>query len=370
MNRAPKLDPDVFSIAGLQASAEKKLTKMHKEYFGEGAMDLITLRDNSAAYDRYKIRPRILKDVSNLDPSTTVFGSKVTFPFGFSPAAMHKIAHPRGEEATSSAAAKFGTAMALSTYSTVSLETVAAQGRGNPYVMQLSLVRDDSFNLQIIKRAEAAGYRALFVTVDCPVLGRRLNEIRNDFTLPEGTSFPNFPPDLENPDLDTTEDRMQYNNTHTFSSLMKWLRSVTTLEIWLKGVYTAEDVEEAVTHGVNGIIVSNHGGRQLDGVTATLDALPECVAAAAGRIPVHIDGGIRRGTDIFKALALGASHCWAGRVPLWGLAHNGEEGVHLALQLLYDEFTTAMSLAGCKTVADIKSSHLAKFGSNGNLYKL
>ncbi|GAA6022734.1 hypothetical protein JCM10207_008083 [Rhodosporidiobolus poonsookiae] len=370
-NRAPKRDEHIFTIADLRLAANKRLPKMYREYFDEGAMDLITVRDNEEAYNRLKIRPRILRDVTSVDPSTTIFGQKVAFPLGFSPTGNHKLAHPQGEIATSNAAAKFGIGMALSTYSTVALEDVIAQGQGNPYVMQCSLVKDEQTNLQLIQRAEAAGYKALFVTVDAPTLGRRLNEIRNQFELPAGTEYPNFSAEHRSSTIqDTASDSDALHYGKRFASLMKWIRAHTKLEVWLKGIYTAEDVEEAIANGVDGILVSNHGGRQADGVAATIDALPECVAAARGRVPVHIDGGIRRGSDIFKALALGAQHCWVGRVAIWGLAHNGEAGATLALQLLYDEFKTIMTLAGCATVADIKPSHLGRIGTDGVLSKL
>ncbi|KAF9635037.1 putative fmn-dependent dehydrogenase family protein [Lasiodiplodia theobromae] len=317
-NRQRTLHPKILTIKDLKEEASKKLPPMYRDYFNEGAMDMITLHDNEAAFTRYKIRPRILTDVSAVDTSTTIFGQRVAFPFGFAPAASHKLAHPDGEAATARAAARVGVCMGLSAYATTGLEEVAAAAadelgkgergvqkgeqkvqegwQGPPLAMQLTMFKDRGVSARILKRAEDAGYKAVFLTVDCPVLGMRLNEYRNNFAMPDDMTFPNL---TENPDQPI---------------------SLADGDAKLSYVYTADDVILAIRHGVDGVIVSNHGGRQLDGVPATLDALRECAAAGAGRIQIGIDGGIRRGTDIFKALALGATHCFAGRIPIWGLA--------------------------------------------------
>ncbi|KAK5063413.1 hypothetical protein LTR69_004119 [Exophiala sideris] len=267
---------------------------------------------------------------------------------------MHCLAHPDGEKATSRAAGKMGVPMGLSTYSTVSLEDVKREGGQNPYAFQLSIVKDRQMSLNWIKRAEAAGYKALFITVDAPVLGRRLNERSGvQFELPENMSLPNLsdPTDAKKLVTEKTAAVRSYkysgrDASNSWQSVIPWVKANTKLEIWLKGIYCAEDVQLAIKYELQGIIVSNHGGRQLDGVPATIDALPECAAAAKGRIKVGIDGGIRRGTDIFKALALGADVCFMGRVPLWGLAFKGQEGVEWAVKTLEDELRTTMALAG------------------------
>ncbi|EMR62984.1 putative fmn-dependent dehydrogenase family protein [Eutypa lata UCREL1] len=324
---------------------------MYRDYFNEGAMDLVTLKDNEEAFNRYKIRPRILVNVDNIDISGEIFGSRTALPLGFSPAAMHRLAHPDGELATSRAAAKFGLCMGLSSYATESMENVAAQGLGNPYVMQLCVLRDRQTTLQIVQRAEAAGYKAIFLSVDTPLLGRRLNEYRNNFTLPEDMEWPNLLSDGKS-ELSGSENNAETPGKHDFDpsldwdTAISWLRAHTKLQLWIKGVYTEDDVVLAIRHGLDGIIVSNHGGRQLDGVPATLDALRECAVAAAGKIPIAVDGGIRRGTDIFKALAMGACHCFVGRIPIWGLAYNGQEGIELAVKILMVELKIAMALAG------------------------
>ncbi|EXJ68546.1 uncharacterized protein A1O5_08339 [Cladophialophora psammophila CBS 110553] len=371
-NRGRTLDPEVFSIKDLKDKASKKLPKMYREYFNEGAMDMITLRDNEAAFDRYRIRPRILRNVSVVDTSTTIWGSKVLFPFGFSPAAMHRLAHPEGEVGTSRACAALNVAMGLSAYSTDSLEDVIKQGEGkaNPYAMQVSLLRSRELTVQLLKRAEKAGYKAILLTVDAPMLGRRLNEFRNSFCMPEGTTYPNIAPGLDMSNLEGGDNELAYENGVNWDEAISFVKSHTNLELWIKGLYTAEDVVTAIQYGLDGVVISNHGGRQLDGVPATLDALRECAPVAKGKIKIGIDGGIRRGTDIFKALALGADFCFAGRIPIWGLAYNGHRGVVLAIQLLYDEFKLTMGLAGCKTISEINRAHLSVLESNGVLSKL
>ncbi|KAI1379747.1 hypothetical protein F4677DRAFT_452864 [Hypoxylon crocopeplum] len=379
----------VLTISDIKAIATKKLAPMYRDYYNDGSMDMISMQDNEAAFDRYKLRPRILVDVSTIDTSTTIFGKKVAFPLGFAPAAMHRLAHPDGEVATSRAAAKANIAMGLSSYATASIEEVGAEAKLNPYFMQLSILDDREKTLRMIRRVEAAGFSAIFITVDAPLLGRRLNEFRNRFTLPEQYGFPNL--------YDNDEDgAVQVNNGFSrhrpkdvdpeqgmkglvhvgrahglrWDDVVPWLRRNTKLEVWLKGVYTPEDVQLAIRYGVDGVVISNHGGRQLDGVPATLDALRECAPVAAGRIQIAIDGGIRRGSDIFKALALGAQHCFVGRVPIWSLAYNGQDGVDRAIEILMDEFRLVMGLTGCAKVQDISPNHLSVLNFNGMLCKL
>ncbi|KAH7126430.1 (S)-2-hydroxy-acid oxidase [Dactylonectria estremocensis] len=372
-NRGKTYDARVHTIADLKEFGSASLPKMYKDYFNEGAMDLLTLKDNEDAYNRYKIRPRVLVNVQDVDISGSVFGCKTSMPLGFSPAAMHRLAHPDGELATSRAAAKAGIAMGLSSYATESIEDVGAQGLGNPYAMQVCVVKDRAVTLQILQRAEAAGYKAILLSVDVPVLGRRLNEYRNGFILPDDMAWPNLLSDGKSElsgDNTGKNDGNDFDPSLDWETAIPWLRRNTKLELWIKGVYGAEDVELAIKYGLDGVIVSNHGGRQLDGVPSTLDALRECAVAADGRIPVAVDGGIRRGTDIFKALAMGASHCFVGRIPIWGLAYNGQEGVELAIKILMDEFKITMALAGCKTIKDITRDHLRYLDGNGMLAKL
>ncbi|OJD31203.1 fmn-dependent dehydrogenase family protein [Diplodia corticola] len=341
-NRGLALDPHVFTINDLKELGSSKLPKMYRDYFNEGAMDMISLRENEDAYNRYKIRPRVLVNVETVDTSTHIFGTKVSFPLGLSPTAMHRLAHPDGELATSRAAAQQYICMGLSSYATETLENVAAQGAGNPYVMQTCVLKDKEITKQLLRRAEAAGYKALFLSVDCPVLGLRLNEFRNKFVLPSGLAYPN----ILSAGKDDLGGRHDYDATLEWETAIPWLRENTKMQVWLKGVNTADDVVLAIRHGLDGVVVSNHGGRQLDGVPATLDALRECAPAAKGKMAIAIDGGIRRGSDIFKALALGADYCFAGRIALWGLSYKGQEGVELGIKILLNEFKITMALAG------------------------
>ncbi|KAL4924847.1 alpha-hydroxy acid oxidase [Aspergillus undulatus] len=357
-NRGKSYDPKVHSIQDLERLGSGKMRKAYREYYNKGAMDLITLRSNSTVYDRHLIRPRVLRDVSNFDTSTTIFGCKVKFPFGFSPTAMQALAHPDGEVATSKAAAKDGILMGLSTYSTIEPEKVIAHEKRNPYAMQMS------------PRAEAAGFKALFVTLDAPYLGRRLNEYRNNFDVPKGMEYPNLFPGVDVTNLEDGDESMTYDTSMTWPSLLPFFRKHTALKIWGKGIYTAADAQLAIEHGLDGIIISNHGGRQFDSVPSSLDVLREVVPVAKGKTPIAVDGGIRRGTDIFKALALGADFCLAGRPAIWGLAYNGQEGVELAINLLYDEFRTCMALAGCKNVSEISRDHISLLQQDGRLLKL
>ncbi|KAL4946569.1 hypothetical protein BDV06DRAFT_208670 [Aspergillus oleicola] len=337
-NRSKSYDTKVHSIADLEKLGSGKMAKAYPEYNNEVAMDLVTLRSITTAYDRYLIHPRVLRYVSTLNTSTSIFGSKVRFPFGFSLTAMQALAHPEGEVATSKAAAEGRILMGLSCYSTFDLERVVEQGRGNPYVLQVSLLQDKGAMVQLAKRAEGAGFKALSVTLDAPYLGCRLNEYRNSFAMSRGMEYPNLFPGVDVSNLEDAGDSMAYR----------------------KGTYTAADAELAIKHGLDGILISNHDGRQLDSVPSSLDE----------KIPIAVDGVIRRSIDIFKALALGADFCLAGRPAIWGLAYNGQVGVELAINLLYDEFRTCMALVGCKNISEISIDHISLLQKDGQLLKL
>ena len=299
--------------------------KSPPEFYNSGSTDQITIHENSTSYLNYRLRPRVLVDVSTVDTSADILGHNVTLPLGISPAGLQAMAHPDGELATSRACARFGINMAISSYANYSIGEVRSAGTNvGPvsHAIQLYTMKDRELQGRIIQRAEAAGCTAVFLTADSPVLGVRYNEWRNDFRTPQGLEFPIVEKTTEVIRKETHDDLfVAFNDdSHHWARDIPWLRSVTKMEIWIKGVLTAEDTELSVKHGCDGILVSNHGGRQLDGVMPTLDALPECVEAAQGRLKVHVDGGIRSGTDIFKALALGADCCWVGRPALWGLA--------------------------------------------------
>ncbi|KAJ5447019.1 Aldolase-type TIM barrel [Penicillium cf. griseofulvum] len=364
-HRGETLHKDVCCIADLKKMGSSRLAPMVRDYYNGGAMDLITLNENETAFDRYKIRPRILINVDKIDTGTEFLGSKVSLPFGFSPAASMKLAHPDGELATSRAAAKYGLCMGLSSYSNYPLEDVAAQGTGNPYVMQMCVLRDRAITLQLLERAEKARYKALFLSIDVPVLGKRINEYRNEYTIPDDMSWPNI---LSHGG--DHSDRTEYDPSLDWQNTIPWLRQHTSLKIWLKGVTSPEDIELAIKYGIDGVVISNHGGRQLDGMPSTVDALRVCAPVAKNRISIAVDGGIRRGSDIFKALALGASFCFIGRIPFWGLAYNGQEGVELAIRILRQELRITMALAGCRNIGDIQGCYLSVLQPDGILSKL
>ena len=226
-----------------------------------------------------------------------------------------------------------------------------------------------------MKRAQAAGYKAMFISVDVPVLGRRLNEMRNNFTLPEGLAFPNIlstgGAEFSAKDEVREDGPQAYDDNLEWEEIIPWLKeNAGDMQIWLKGVTSPADVEMAIKYGVDGIVISNHGGRQLDGMPSTIDALAECAPVARGRIQIAVDGGIRRGSDIFKALALGAQWCFIGRIVIWGLAYGGQAGVELALKILEHELRTTMALAGCRSVSEISREHLSVLGKDNLLAKL
>jgi 4-hydroxymandelate oxidase len=350
--------PGALNLFELEDLAHERLPSTAYDYYSSGASDEITLRENHAAYDRLRLRYRVLVDVSRRDLSTTVLGQPVAMPILIAPTAFHRMAHPDGELATARAAARAGTLMVLSTLSNTSLEDVAATAQA-PLWFQLYVYRDRAATRALIQRVEAASYQALVLTVDAPLLGRRERDVRNRFQLPAGLSIENLAgagkSDL--PEGVADSGLAAYFATLLDPSLtwadVDWLRSLTSLPIVIKGVVRGDDAELAMQYGVAGIIVSNHGGRQLDTSPATIEVLEEVVAAVGGRAEVYLDGGIRRGTDVLKALALGARAVLIGRPVLWGLAVAGEAGVDEVLELLCAELDLAMALAGAPTVADI-----------------
>jgi len=284
------------------------------------------------AFEKYRLRSRVLVDVSSVDTSTNVLGNKIKFPLCISPAGLQKMAHVDGELATSRACASFNINMAISSFSNYDLESVIHEGGGRVgYAMQLYMMKDRDLQQRLVERAERYGCKAILLTADSPVLGVRWNEWRNDFRTPAGMGFPNIElatEELQNASHDASFTKLN-DDSHNWDRDIPWLRSITSMQIWIKGILSAEDAVLAMKHGVDGIVISNHGGRQLDGVSPTLDALTECAAVTQGRIPIHVDGGIRKGTDIFKALALGADCCWVGRPVIWGLAVRLWSFLHL-----------------------------------------
>lgn len=351
---------NIFEYGSL---ATQHLSQMALDYYASGAWDEITLQDNRTAYQRYKLRPRMLVNVSQRNLTTKILGQHIKMPILIAPMAFQCLAHPEGELATARVAANLGTIMVLSTMSTKSLEDVAlAPNVPKNFWFQLYVHRDRALTRALVERAEAAGYQALCLTVDAPILGRRERDRRNKFTLPSDMELANLT-SMANLEIPQTEDESglfayfanQLDPALTWGDI-DWLQSLTSLPIVVKGILRGDDAIRAVEHGAKGIIVSNHGGRQLDGAIATLDALPEVVAAVGHQVDVLMDGGIRRGTDILKALALGAKAVLIGRPVLWGLAVDGEAGVHHLLELLCDELEVAMALSGCAKIENIDAS--------------
>ncbi|MBD1840095.1 alpha-hydroxy-acid oxidizing protein [Coleofasciculus sp. FACHB-64] len=342
--------------------ANQHLSQMALDYYASGAWDEITLRDNRAAFERYKLRPRMLVDVSQRDLSTTILGQSLQLPILIAPMAFQCLAHPDGEIATAKAAAKMGTAMVLSTLATKSIEEVASVGNQTPQWFQLYVHRDRALTRALVERAYAAGFQALCLTVDAPLLGKRERDTRNQFVLPSGMELANLATltDLEISYKPGESGLFAYfleqlNPALTWKDL-EWVQSLSPLPLVVKGILRGDDALRAVEHGAKAVIVSNHGGRQLDGAIATIDALSEVVAAVGDTAEVLVDGGIRRGTDVLKALALGAKAVLLGRPVLWGLAVGGEAGVRHVLELLRDELDLAIALSGCAKLQDIDSS--------------
>ncbi|TML64593.1 MAG: alpha-hydroxy-acid oxidizing protein [Actinobacteria bacterium] len=340
--------------------AEERLGPGAWSYFAGGADDERTLRWNVEAYGRWQLRPRILCDVARVSTETTVLGTEVALPVLVAPVAFQRVAHPDGEAATARAAASAGTVMCLSTIATATPADVAAAAPGAPRWFQLYVFKDWGLTSALVQQAADAGYSALVLTADTPYLGRREGPLRTGFAIPD---------DVRIPAVDTARGGgLQPFSLHEhfdlFSPAVSWrdverLTDLSGLPVVVKGVLTAEDARLACEHGAAAIAVSNHGGRQLDGVPGTLDALPEVVEAVEGRVEVYLDGGIRRGTDVAKALALGARATLAGRAVLWGLAVGGEEGARHVLELLRDEIRLALSLLGCTSPAEIRREHVA-----------
>ncbi|KAI5068306.1 hypothetical protein GOP47_0016651 [Adiantum capillus-veneris] len=352
----------VVNVGEYEALAKQRLPKMVYDFYAGGAEDQWTLQHNTTAFSTIRLRPRVLVDVSKVDISTSILGFKVPMPIMVAPTSLHRLAHPEGELATARAAASMGTIMALSFSSSFSLEEVAEAGCGVKF-FQLYVYKDRKIAETLVLRAEKAGYKAIVLTGDTPRLGRREADIRNRFTLPPNVTMKNLD-GLLSVQLDKSKGSgLEAYAAGTMDKSLswkdiRWLKSITNLPILVKGILTAEDALLAVQAGVAGVIVSNHGARQLDFVLPSIMALEEVVNAVQGKIPVFLDGGVRRGTDIFKALALGAEAVLIGRPVLYGLTADGERGVKNVLQMLSDELELAMSLSGCCSVKDIKRSHV------------
>ncbi|KAM1512967.1 hypothetical protein ACFX1Z_024458 [Malus domestica] len=342
-----------------QELARQALPKMYYDYYTGGAEDQHTLKENVEAFRRITLRPRILVDVSRVDMSTTVLGYKISAPIMLAPTAMHQLAHPEGEVATARAAAACNTIMILSYMSTCTVEEVSSSCNAVRF-FQIYVYKRRDISAQMVRRAEKNGYKAIVLTADTPRLGRREADIKNKMVAPQLRNFEG----LISTEVDSDEgSNLEAYAKGTFDASLcwediGWLKSITNLPILIKGVLTHEDARKAMEVGVAGIVVSNHGARQLDYTPATISVLEEVVHAVGGKIPVLFDGGIRRGTDVFKALALGAQAVLVGRPVVYGLAANGKRGVKRVIEMLKDEFELTMALSGCPSIRDITRSHV------------
>lgn len=374
----------LYNIADLRSAARKRLPRVIFEFVDGGAQDEITLRANSADFARYAFRPRMLTDISERSTATTILGAPAAFPVVLAPTGLAGITHRRGELPASRAAAAAGVPYCLSCMSTCSIEDIAAASSVTRW-FQLYVLRDRELTRTFIERAKAAGCRALVLTVDTKVQGPRERDMRNGFTVPPRFSldtlldfalhwrwlldvglgprvtYGNFAGSALSTNEAMTITRFiggQFDPSVSYKDL-EWFKNAWGGPVAVKGILTGEDARAAVDHGADAIIVSNHGGRQLDGAMSSIRALPEVADAVGDRAEVILDGGVRRGSDIVKALCLGARACMIGRAWLYGLAAGGEPGVARSLEILRHEFDLAVALLGRTGVDQLDRSCLA-----------
>jgi (S)-mandelate dehydrogenase len=370
--------PGAYSIEDLRELARKRLPRAVFEFIDGGAEEELTLRENRAAFQRVRLAPRVLVDVSQIDTSMTLMGGPSRLPIAISPTGAIGFGWPGGDLAIARAAAAAGIPFSLSTTATTSIETIARETPGRHW-FQLYVLKKRDFMLKLVERARAADYEVLIVTVDLPVGGKRERDLRNDFSIPfrftprnflDFASRPGWALSMLRHGMPTLENLVGFTPESTSAAAiassvgrnydrsfdwdrLKALRDVWPRKLVVKGVARPDDAERIAAMGCDGLIVSNHGGRQLDGAIATLDALPAIARAVGGRISVLLDGGIRRGVDVVKALALGAQGVLIGRATLYGVCAAGEAGANWALEILRDELVRAMQLCGARTVREI-----------------
>lgn len=349
---------DVLNLSELEALAQSRLSQMAWDYYASGADDERCLRRNRDAFAEIALHYRVLVDVAHRELATTILGHSIAMPICVAPTAFHRLAHDDGELASVRGAGDAGTLFILSTLSNTPVEKVVAAASG-PVWFQLYVYKDRAATEALVHRVEAAGASALVVTVDAPLLGRRERDVKNRFALPDHLAIENMYADGYRPvrAVENESGLAAYFVSLLDASLtwdaLAWLRSVTKLPVIVKGIVRADDAVRAIEHGAAGIVVSNHGGRQLDASPATIEVLPRIADALGGRGQILLDGGVRRGADVIKAIAYGARAILVGRPVLWGLAANGREGVATALGLLRRELDLAMALCGCARIADI-----------------
>lgn len=346
-----------LTVRDFESAAKERLSTQAYDYYRSGSDDERTLHRNTEAFDRYEIAYRALVDVSAPRHATTLLGASVATPILVAPTAYHKLACADGERATARAAHRVGALYVASTLATTTLEDVAAAAPGAPQWFQLYVHKDRAFTEKLVQRAKAAGYLAIALTCDTPVLGRRLADVRNGFALPDGMVMANLveaiPPDLRGGKGSELARFVasRHDPSLSFKDLEWLVKIAAPLPVVVKGIVRGDDAIRALDHGARAIWVSNHGGRQLDYAIATIDALADVKRAVGDRAEVYVDGGIRSGTHAFIALGLGARAVFVGRPLLWGLAAEGEEGARAVLELLRDELVHTMRLAGCADIA-------------------
>jgi isopentenyl diphosphate isomerase/L-lactate dehydrogenase-like FMN-dependent dehydrogenase len=356
----PRVMSDRVNVADFERDAAQRLEPGAFGYFAGGAGDEWTLRENVRAFERWCLRPRVLVDIGSSSAATTVLGTEVSMPLLVAPVALQRLAHPDGEPAMAAAAVRAGTIFCLSTLATSRPAEVAAQAPAGPRWFQAYVLRDRAVTDALIDEAVAQGFGALLLTVDAPRAGRRERDLRTGFTVPADVDMPAVRAAVGGPSCPTPAEFFALvDDTLTWSDIGELIERA-PLPVVLKGIQTAEDARLACEHGAAALVVSNHGGRQLDGVAASLDILPEVVDAVEGRLEVLMDGGVRRGSDVVRALALGARAVLAGRAPLWGLAIDGEQGALSVLELLRDEIELSLALLGARTPAEVTGAHVAR----------
>jgi len=352
----------LLSVHDYHRAARGKLSKEVLDYFEGGALDEITLRENTAGWERLKLYYHVLAGIGERDLRTTVLGQSVSMPIGVAPTAFHKLANEAGEVATAKAAKAAETLFILSSLSNTPMESVFPEA-ASPRWFQLYIYKDRGISRDLVQRAEAAGAEAIVLTVDAPGLGTRERDMRNRFTLPEDLTVANVTPLGKGHLPEVRRSGLAaYVHDNFKSDLgfedLDWLCGCTRLPVVVKGVCRSDDARRIADHGAKALVVSNHGGRQLDTAPATCDALPSVVNAAGDLCEIYVDGGIRRGSDVLKAIALGARAVLVGRPILWGLCVDGERGAARVLEILRRELDEAMLLSGCTKLRDIDASLL------------
>lgn len=355
----------IVCVDEFEELARNKLDKSVYDYFSQGSDEERTLRWNREMTGTlYCLKPRVMCDVSKVDLTKYIFGDKLSLPIGISPTAMQKMAHLHGEKAMVRACKRLNALMILSLFSTTSLEDIAKEAPICPKWQNIYILKNRDITENLITRAIRYGYRALVVTCDAPILGNRRRDIKNSFTLGKHTLA-----NIKDSSVQSMRDHSSdiFDPSVTWDDLAKLKKKVgDTIKVIAKGIMTVEDAELAIEAGVDGIFVSNHGGRQLDGALSTIEVLPAIVKVVNKRCPVFVDGGFRTGSDILIALALGADMVFVGRAPLWALASHGEEGVHTAMHLLEQELRKAMMLCGCAKLSDINDKVVVRRALDGD----